>query len=624
MSNIIDSIQLSGAVYTIQGTVSSAITSGDTNAVAGGAVYDKFDEVEQVTARALIDLDERKQGTLSAGTGIQISGNVISATGGGGGNPTVELTQAEYDDLVSAGTVSADTYYIITDATPVDMGNYWTSAQTNSAINQATSGKANTSDVYTKSEVDDAITAATYDKIYSISFDGIEYGHINLMYFNDDVHYEHLFNVGEGLSMVHDSEGEYKLVATGGSASYSAGTGILISGDVISAVYPVVSLGNEEEYLENQSNPFYVKLADYCEDTTENEALIYFTDYSFYLDCDYDQHTFRVSQGYENYFSVSWDDAYGMFLVTPIQTLQGVYDNGCARFIPVLSIVNKSTTKAINEIKEDVDGIKEDIDEIEEVTSRALIDLQNNKLDASAYTPTDLSNYYTSAQTDSAIAQAVSGKQDTLSAGTNITISGNVISAEGGGKAISAGTNISVTTGATADTINCTLPFSHNTSPKRIVGNSQYSLLIGKNNNASTYAQNSLVVGENSSISNGGNINCAVAIGYASTANTSYSTAVGSYVKTNNSNELSTGKYNVSNTGSTTADKTLFSVGNGTADNARHNAFEIRQNGDIYCNNGTSDVKLQDYIQIKVMKLTQQEYDALTTKDSNTLYVIVN
>ena len=41
----------------------------------------------------------------------------------------------------------------------------------------------------------------------------------------------------------------------------------------------------------------------------------------------------------------------------------------------------------------------------------------------------DLSNYYTKTEVDSAL----SGKQDTLVAGTNITISGNVISAEGGG-----------------------------------------------------------------------------------------------------------------------------------------------------------------------------------------------
>ena len=78
-----------------------------------------------------------KQTTLTAGTGINITDNVISSTGG---NPTVELTQAEYDALVTAGTVSADTYYIITDAQGGDLSNYWTTAQTQSVITEATSG----------------------------------------------------------------------------------------------------------------------------------------------------------------------------------------------------------------------------------------------------------------------------------------------------------------------------------------------------------------------------------------------------------------------------------------------------------------------------------------------------
>lgn len=50
----------------------------------------------------------------------------------------------------------------------------------------------------------------------------------------------------------------------------------------------------------------------------------------------------------------------------------------------------------------------------------------------SAIAQIDLSDYYTSAQTDSKIAEATSGLQETLVAGENITINGNVISAEGG------------------------------------------------------------------------------------------------------------------------------------------------------------------------------------------------
>ena len=89
---------------------------------------------------------------------IQLSGTVYTIQGtGGGGSPTVELTQAEYDALVSAGTVSANTYYIITDATAGDLTQYWTSAQTQSAINQATSGKVDTSSVVT------AVTSGSTD-----------------------------------------------------------------------------------------------------------------------------------------------------------------------------------------------------------------------------------------------------------------------------------------------------------------------------------------------------------------------------------------------------------------------------------------------------------------------------
>ena len=93
---------------------------------------------------------------------IQISGVTYTIQGsGGGGNPTVELTQAQYDALVTAGTVQADTYYIITDATAFDPSNYYTTAETQSAITEATSGKANSSDVYLKSETSGATEIST-------------------------------------------------------------------------------------------------------------------------------------------------------------------------------------------------------------------------------------------------------------------------------------------------------------------------------------------------------------------------------------------------------------------------------------------------------------------------------
>lgn len=99
--------------------------------------------------------------------------------------------------------------------------------------------------------------------------------------------------------------------------------------------------------------------------------------------------------------------------------------------------------------------------------------------------------------------------------------------------------------------------------------------------------------------------NCSHAEGYRTTANGSYSHAEGcktttnkSYshaegrgTVTNNENEHACGRYNVSTfyrTNFGNAQNTLFSVGNGTEDE-RHNAFEIRQNGDIYIADTSGD-----------------------------------
>lgn len=116
----------------------------------------------------------------------------------------------------------------------------------------------------------------------------------------------------------------------------------------------------------------------------------------------------------------------------------------------------------------------------------------------------DLSNYYTKSETSGAteISTALGAKQDTLVSGTNIkTInnesilgSGN-ITIEGGGKAVSAGTNISITTGETADTINCTLPITISDSDN----GSKQSIAIGDGSSAHiSNWYDSIAIGKNS------------------------------------------------------------------------------------------------------------------------------
>lgn len=76
---------------------------------------------------------------------------------------TVELTQAQYDEL---SPKDPNTFYIITDATAWDLSNYYTKSETSGAteISTALNAKADTATTYTKTETDNAITAATSTK----------------------------------------------------------------------------------------------------------------------------------------------------------------------------------------------------------------------------------------------------------------------------------------------------------------------------------------------------------------------------------------------------------------------------------------------------------------------------
>ena len=246
-------------------------------------------------------------------------------------------------------------------------------------------------------------------------------------------------------------------------------------------------------------------------------------------------------------------------------------------------------------------------------------------------------DYITSAQCQTQINNSISGKQDTLSAGTNITIVDNVISAEGGGgKAVVGGRGITVTSGETADTVSFNLPISAGTNNLDNITccgsntvSGQYAVSFGNNN--TTRGGAAATFGRYNKANNYDN----VAGGFGVTTNGNQASSFGQYTKTENEAEHSVGRYNVSNKANGTfgdSGNTLFSVGNGTAENARHNAFEIRQNGDIYLNDGS---KLQDTVSattanttalggLKLVKLSQSEYDSLATKDNSTLYVIVN
>ena len=101
---------------------------------------------------------------------IRLSGTTYDIEDSGA-TKTVEVTQAEYDALVSGGTVDPNTFYVITDATAADLSQYWTSAQTQSAITNAVSGKQDTLSAGTGIDITDNVISATGGGGGSITID---------------------------------------------------------------------------------------------------------------------------------------------------------------------------------------------------------------------------------------------------------------------------------------------------------------------------------------------------------------------------------------------------------------------------------------------------------------------
>ena len=282
------------------------------------------------------------------------------------------------------------------------------------------------------------------------------------------------------------------------------------------------------------------------------------------------------------------------------------------------------------------------------------------------------SDVYLKTETSGAteLATALAAKQDQLVSSVNIktinneSILGNGnITIQGGGKAIEAGRGISITTGETADTVSFNLPISAGTGLYSIIegqntqasgqyshsegfqtsASSKYSHSEGYNTTASgnsshSEGRNTLASGGNSHAEGSGTTASGlsshaegrqtIASGWQSHSEGSGTTASGEGSHTEgqgtialNKYEHSEGYFNVSSSGSSTfgdSGNTLFSVGNGTAENARHNAFEIRQNGDIYLTKDGQDVKLQD--QLGGGGITSGEVQTMITSATTPIY----
>ena len=516
---------------------------------------------------------------------------------------TVELTQAQYDAL---STKDPNTFYIITDATGGDLSNYYTKSETSGAteISTALASKQDTLSAGTGiSIVDNVISATGGGGKAIIAGRGIT---VTTGETADTVSFNLPISAGTGT----DSIIEGLSTKANGSYSHAEGQSTQANGHSSHAEGYGTSASNNQAHAEGR-------------DTTASGQ-------------------YSHAEGESTYAIGSKAHAEGNYTIANNEA-----EHASGRF---------------------------------NVSSKA-----NSIWGNSGNTLFSVGNGTSNSARHNAFEIRQNGDIYLSSGGTDIKLQDH-LGGGGGGKAISAGTNISITTGETADTINCTLPITVSSSNivysfgSNTLSNLYDAFVYGTNNNISrldssyfsdyyifgTYnnvskgselsiigRSNSVrhsndskggiknVIVGNSNVSSGSgqfNFSNRIIIGFNNTiSGGSYNAAIGNYLICGSYSETALGRYNNSVTEDATqtnySGNTLFSIGNGSSNTARHNAFEIRQNGDIYCSDGTNDVKLQDTITataanttalggLSLVKLTQAEYDALATKDDNTVYFI--
>ena len=510
----------------------------------------------------------------------------------------VELTQAQYDALPATAKTS-NTLFVITDATAGDLSNYYTKSETSGAteISTALASKADTATTYTKTEVDNAITAATSMKQDTL-VSGTNIKTIN----NESI-------LGSGNIEIQGGGGSASSAITSGDTNPVQG-GVLFDELRIPITSEVETILEWENYDGGDTTNYPTgasKLVFYVDENEMTEGYFYFKD-----------------DGYNELGKIFIEISNGNISVTDYENV-------------TYTISGDVVTVNYPSIAADVVKINSSYDcywTVKAYTSGIVYEPLIDQVSANTI--------------------SIQGKQDTLVSGTNIkTInnesilgSGNIEIQGGGGKAIEAGRGISITTGETADTVSFDLPISAGTGTNSVIfgdsknqssgayafaGGSTSSILkneatkeasfaFGKNCKANgdyshaegfmaTAAGDASHAEGHGTKANGGYSHAegkdtkasegSHAEGRGTTASGLYSHAEGYSNNANNQSEHASGQYNVSSSASTTfgnSGNTLFSVGNGTADNARHNAIEIRQNGDIYITKDGQDVKLQDQL----------------------------
>ena len=159
----ISKITLNGTNYNVKDA--NAVSSGDVQnqITAATSAFTTSGDVQSAITSATSGLQE----TLVSGTNIKTinnqsilgSGNITIQGGSGGGETVIELTQAQYDALTA---YSPDTTYIITDATPVSLEDYATTATTSAISADVATLSSTTANKADKASVTQRAATAYY------------------------------------------------------------------------------------------------------------------------------------------------------------------------------------------------------------------------------------------------------------------------------------------------------------------------------------------------------------------------------------------------------------------------------------------------------------------------------
>ncbi|MBO7732737.1 MAG: hypothetical protein J6S67_09300, partial [Methanobrevibacter sp.] len=150
-------------------------------------------------------------------------------------------------------------------------------------------------------------------------------------------------------SEIPSAKAVYDAIAEGGGGTtYSAGTGISISGDTITGVYDgYLSYDSPQYGVSNYNGELYIKAPWYdCSGQPTGQCRVYTAEYSDSYNYKFtfnqstkqytlDEYPAGKENDWQDYFTLGFDEKYGIFKLTTIQEIMSIEDAGCSRLFRI-------------------------------------------------------------------------------------------------------------------------------------------------------------------------------------------------------------------------------------------------------------------------------------------------